>query len=411
MNKQNNIFKLVLSITVTILCVGELNLLGQASVVTPAINAQAAIVVDVQSGQILAGKNIDKPLAAASTSKLLTAYLVNQAIAEGKLDWETPVKISSNIANVSQNRELTNVTLIAGHTYPVKKLYQAALLGSANAAAMALGEAVSGSTPKFVTKMQQQLALWGIKTATVNNAAGLLNSQVLDDAVGKQPETENMWSVKTMAIIATHLLNDYPDIVATTKLTAINFGNQQVRTTDMLLPGEGLTNKYQFDGLKTGTSAKAHQNFVGTLKYQQRRLLTVVYGTGPVNGQNPARFLATLKLLDQTLTKYHLTTIAPKQLQLTAEITNAQRQQVKVTNKRQITLWHQEGEIPLTFKVRPQKKLVAPVEQGQESGMIYPTTSEFLRQRDDNVSQAVTTQAVKAQGFFAKLWAKILSWF
>lgn len=66
------------------------------------IDAQAAIVVDAESGQIIAQQNMDKVLPAASTSKLMTAYLVNQAINKDKLfNWDSPVKISRNVAKVS----------------------------------------------------------------------------------------------------------------------------------------------------------------------------------------------------------------------------------------------------------------------------------------------------------------------
>lgn len=409
--KKDKIFKLMLIILGTLSYLGIVRIGSQASVITPIINGQAAIVVDAQSGQILAAKNINTPLAAASTSKLLTAYLVNQAIAQGQLEWQTPVKISTTVAKVSQNHELTNVSLIAGRTYTVKKLYQAALLGSANGAAMALGEAVSGSSAKFVAKMHQQLTLWGIKDATVNNAAGLLNSQALDDAVGQQSDLENMWSVKTMAIIATHLLNDYPDILQTTKLRTIDFDKQSVKTTDMLLPGEAVTSKYQFDGLKTGTSNKAHQNFVGTLMYQHRRLITVVYGTGPVDGQNPTRFLETIKLLDQTLAQLKLTTIAPQKLRLPITVTDATTKQVKITNQQAITLWWQQNQTPPKFTVQLKSNLAAPLTKGQPVATIMLKHGDFLSEHDRNVGVGVTQQKVNAQGFFAKLWATILSWF
>ena len=171
------------------------------------IAAKGAIVVDAKSGQVLGGQNMTKLLPAASTSKLLTVYLVHQAIAAGKLTWQTPVKISKNIAKVSVEPELTNVTLTANKSYRVIDLYRAALLDSANAAAMALGQAVSGSQKAFVAKMQQQLKHWGITDAKIYGAAGLKNSQVYTDAVGTNRNAENMMSVQDMAIIASHLVN------------------------------------------------------------------------------------------------------------------------------------------------------------------------------------------------------------
>lgn len=382
-----------------------------AAVVNPNVNANAAIVVDAKTGQILAGQNINTPLAAASTSKLLTAYLVNQAVADGKFKWDTPIKISTNVAKVSTEAELTNVPLVAGKSYPVKKLYEAALLGSANAAAMALGEAVSGSAPKFIDTMKRQLSIWGIKDATINNAAGLLNSQAGSDAVGSNPHTENLWSAKTMAIIARHLVNDYPAVLQTTSLLTTDFEGQKVATTDMLLPGGRVKTAYHFDGLKTGTSVKAHQNFVGTLTYHGRRLITVIDGTGPVNGEDPTRFIETIKLLDTTLQQMHFVKIKAHSLDIKTKVSHAKKTEVKVTNAQTISLWVPNAEKITYFKVTPNVKIKAPLAKGSQVGLIRPQDATYLNEFDTRVADAVTIHKVQPEGFFTTIFNTIMSWF
>lgn len=382
-----------------------------AAALTPRVPGVAAMVVDAKSGQILAAKNINQPVAAASTSKLLTVYLVNQAIREGKLTWETPVKISPNLAKISLDRELTNVPLIAGHTYSVKALYQAALLHSANAAAMALGEAVSGSSAKFVALMQERLRMWDIHNATINNAAGLLNSQVGSDAVGSNPQTENLISAKDMAIIASHLVNEYPDVLQTTAMPRAKFGNDIVTTTNELLPGGRVKSPYHFDGLKTGTSVVAHQNFVGTLTVSGRRLITIVDGVGDLDNNNLSRFTTTVKLLNQTLSQLKVVTLPAKRLELMAPIKNAAVINQEVTNAEPITVWVPKNAKFPNFTVNVNKKIAAPLKQGAQVGLLRPQGLDYLTTPSSRVADAVTVEPVKRANFFVDLWRTITSWF
>lgn len=383
-----------------------------AAPVTTNIAAKGAIVVDAATGQIIAQQNMNQVLPAASTSKLLTAYLLNQAIAKDKLfNWDSLVKISPNVAKVSIEPELTNVPLKAGQAYSVKKLYQAALLGSANAAAMALGNAISGNQQAYIADMKQQLAMWGIDNATINSAAGLLNSQVYSDAVGSNPNTENLLSVKDMAIVATHLVDDYPNVIQTTALSHTDFYGTQVESTDALLPGGKVKSAYHFDGLKTGTSIKARQNFVGTLTYDNRRLITVVYGTGPVDGENPTRFYETIKLLDQTLSKVHFVMLPKGSLIAKTKLEDGTTKYLSVTNAQPVGVWlPRQQEMP-KISVVANKGFSAPVKQGEAAGMLKLDDATYLSTHDEFASTAIAKHDVKKLGFFAQLWQNILALF
>lgn len=109
------------------------------------IDAKAAIAVDAKTGQVLYAKNAEQTLPVASMSKLLTAYMVLQAIDQGKLKWDQKVTPSDAAQEVSQDTTLSNVPLKKGESYTVKSLYQATLIYSANGAAMALADAVGGT--------------------------------------------------------------------------------------------------------------------------------------------------------------------------------------------------------------------------------------------------------------------------
>ena len=136
------------------------------------LTAKGAIAVDANTGKVLYEKNADQPLAVGSISKLLTAYLVYESISEGKLSWQTPVKISDYSYQLTQKEDVANVPLEKSE-YTVKELLEASLISNANSPAISLAEAISGSEPKFVDKMRDKLKSWGIENAKIVNATGL----------------------------------------------------------------------------------------------------------------------------------------------------------------------------------------------------------------------------------------------
>lgn len=376
------------------------------------VQAKGAIVIDAKSGQILGGQNMTKILPAASTSKLLTVYLVHQAIAEGKISWQTPVKISKNIAKVSVEAELTNVPLTANKTYRVIDLYRAALLDSANAAAMALGTAVSGSQKAFVAKMNEQMKKWGITDAKIYGAAGLKNSQVYTDAVGTNLNAENMMSVQDMAIIASHLVNKYPSVLATTKLKTAKFDdNTSLTSTNWLLPGGRVNTKYHFDGLKTGASLKALGNFVGTLTYKQRRLITVVYGAGTANAAtDPTRFVQTNDLLNTILQKKHFITTAVGKKNVKIKVKDSKNTTITVNNKQRIGAWVDSEVKKINFKQVLNSEIKAPLKQNTKVGKLE-VVGTYLPKFKDIEADLVTKTSVARANFFVLAWRNISSWF
>ena len=114
------------------------------------LKAAAAILLDAETGKILYEKNADEVLGVASMSKMMTEYLVLEAIAEDKIAWDDEVLISEYVHNLSKGAGLSNIGLTQGETYTVKELYEAMAIFSANAATVALAEKVSGSETNFV---------------------------------------------------------------------------------------------------------------------------------------------------------------------------------------------------------------------------------------------------------------------
>lgn len=268
------------------------------------VNADAAILVDFNSGKILFEKNAEKMLPPASMSKVMVEYLVMKAIDEGKIDWDTKVRISDYVRFISEQLQtLSNVPLRQDRTYTVKDLYEGMSIYSANGATIALAELLgNGSEKRFVQMMNKQAEKFGMKAHYVNST-GLNNADLGQYASVGGKNDENMLTAKSQAILAYHLIKDYPEALKYASIPNKKFepatGNFNMRNYNEMLPG--MPYEYQgVDGLKTGHTSLAGYCFTGTVKRDGQRFISVVFGTD----SNAARFKETAKLFDYGFNNY-----------------------------------------------------------------------------------------------------------
>lgn len=286
------------------------------------VKAKAAIAVDADSGKILYTKNADTPMGIASITKIMTIYMTMDAIKKGTLHWDDKVKMSDYAFNLTQNPEASNIAVTdKNESFTVKDLFNAALIQSANSAAITLAEKIGGTEPKFVDQMKTQLAYWGIKDAKLVNASGLNNS-VLGDNIypGSSKTDENELSAKDIAIISKHLINDFPDVLNTSKKATETFdahgeSEQPLTSYNYMLPGLSA-GRPGVDGLKTGTTVFAGACFVATTVQNNFRIITVVLNADNADNDNNARFQATGELMNNIYGTWQLQTLATKGVRL-----------------------------------------------------------------------------------------------
>lgn len=249
------------------------------------INASASILVDADSGKILFADNIDDQLPIASMTKMMSEYLILEAIDQGKISWDDEVSISDPVRTLSLQTELSNVPLRQDYSYTVKNLYQSMAIYSANASTIALAEHVAGSEADFVQMMNDKAGELGLESYNFVNSSGLNNS----DLAGSHPEgtdanAENELSAKSVAQLAFHLINDYPEVLDTASIPELEFQAGEDETIQMqnwnwMIPGVNPQHEYEgADGLKTGFTSAAGNSFTGTALRDDMRLITVVMG-------------------------------------------------------------------------------------------------------------------------------------
>ncbi|XJZ27342.1 serine hydrolase [Bacillota bacterium Lsc_1132] len=349
------------------------------------VNAAGAILVDGETGKVLYEKNADSALGIASMTKMMTEYLLLEAIKQGRVKWDQQYSVSDLVYKISQNRNLSNVPLRKDGKYKIRDLYQAMAIYSANGATIAIAETIAGSETNFVKMMNAKAKQWGLKNYKFVNSTGLNNK----DYQGMQPKgtdsnEENVMSPRSVASLAFHLINDFPEVLKTASTPTKTFvEGTKMDNWNWMLPS--LVYGYQgMDGLKTGTTDFAGYSFTGTAKRDGKRFITVVQKATDEkgNGGYKARFDETRKMLDYAFSNYTKEEILPKHYQVkghrTLPVVSGKDSQVEVYTKTPINMVILNGEkknYQPVFVLDPKKlnkdgKLTAPIKKGEKVGYV-----------------------------------------
>lgn len=234
----------------------------------------AAMVMDAKTGQVLHSRNADTRLHPASLTKMMTLYVVFQAVENGEISLDTKVKISRNAAN----EEPSKLGLKSGQRIALRYLIRGAAVKSANDAATALGEAISGSEAAFTKRMTQTARLMGMKNTTFKNAHGLTQSGHLSTA-------------RDMTILGRRLFYDFPDYYNLFSRRSTHAGVRTVYNTNRKL----LSNYRGADGIKTGYTRAAGFNLVASAERGQKRVIATVFG-GKTSASRNARVAELLNM-------------------------------------------------------------------------------------------------------------------
>ncbi|HZG70805.1 MAG TPA: D-alanyl-D-alanine carboxypeptidase family protein [Chondromyces sp.] len=407
------------------------------------IYADAAVLVDAGTGQVLYAKNADKVLGIASMTKMMTEYLLLEAIKEKKLSLDTEYEVSEYVYKISQNRSLSNVPLRLGEKYTIGELYEAMTIYSANAATIAIAETIAGSETKFVELMNEKAKELGLKDFKFVNSSGLNNRDLMGmHPKGSGPEDENVMSARATAKLAYELLNTFPEVLETSSIPKktfregtddkINMENWNWMLPSLVFGYEGM------DGLKTGTTDFAGYCFTGTAERDGRRLISVVMNAKDENGKGSynSRFVETKKMLDYGFERFEYQEVFPAAYQPkgneTIEIVKGKEKEVKVQSKEPLKLAVKKAEKINYSPVFTAKKsaldengnLLAPIQKGQTVGYLSVTAPkgqiEYLTNEEVQRIPVVAAESVEKAnwftlslraigGFFVDIWGSIAS--
>ena len=237
----------------------------------PEVAAKAYLLIDVTANQVLAAKDPDMAVEPASLTKLMTAYLVFDALKSRKIDLTQTLPVSERAWKMPGSRMFIDPKM----RVPVEDLIKGMIVQSGNDATVALAEGVGGSVERFVQLMNDQAKVLGMKNSSYRNPEGLT-------------EAGHTTTARDLGILATRLMRDFPDYVP-------YYAIKKYRYVGTPVANDSNRNLLLFrdpsvDGLKTGHTSSAGYCLVATAKRNfanvgSRRLLSVVLGAESENGR------------------------------------------------------------------------------------------------------------------------------
>lgn len=236
------------------------------------IPAKAWLIMDANTQKIIASKSANKRLSPASTTKMMTAYVIGRMIQKHQISFNTKIRISKQAAKT----EGSKMVLKAGSKVPVKYLLKGLLVNSGNDAAVALAQGSAGSIKSFVNIMNKTAKSLGLKNTHFMNPNGL-------------PAKNHYSSAKDLAILANALINNMPTIYKMCSSKTIRWNNRTRRNTNQLLWKKHLG----VDGVKTGYTRNAKYCLVTSAYQNKRRIITVLLGANTL----PQRYSLSEKLI------------------------------------------------------------------------------------------------------------------
>jgi D-alanyl-D-alanine carboxypeptidase len=252
---------------------------------TPRAQAEALLVVEVDSGKVLQAENATYPWYPASVTKIMTAYVVLKAVKEGKINLDSLVTVSPIAAAQSPSK----MGFKAGTQLTVENALTMMMVKSANDIAVVLAEGIGGSVDGFSDMMNANAARLGMTQTHYVNPNGL-------------PADGHVTSARDLAILARAIIHDLPEYEYFVHIPSMKFGKRVTQNFNRLIgrfPGA--------DGMKTGFICASGYNLVATATRNGKRLVAVVLGSS--SGQ--ARAVKAAQLLERGFANNNLTWLRP----------------------------------------------------------------------------------------------------
>jgi D-alanyl-D-alanine carboxypeptidase (penicillin-binding protein 5/6) len=359
--------------------------------VPPEVAAKAYLLLDVQSDQVLAERQADVQADPASLTKLMTAWLVFDALKAKKLTLEQTLPVS--VRAWSERKGGGSLMFIDPKMTPkVDELLRGMIAVSGNDASVALAEGVGGSLDAFVGMMNRQAQAWGLKNTQFKNVTGLT-------------EPGHYSSARDLAVIAARIVRDFPEYYAAYyALRNYSFNNIKQDNRNMLLGRDPAV-----DGMKTGYTDAAGYCLVASAQRDfpngKRRLISVVMGTA----SREARASESQKLLNWGYTAWDAVRLFDGGKPVaTVPVWKGQTATAGLGAQQPLLVTVPKGEgDKLKTAIARTDPLVAPLTQGQKVGTIDVTTAAGTKLASVPL---VVLQAVPESGLLGRAWDSIRLW-
>lgn len=357
----------------------------------PKVAAKSYILMDADSGEILASDNPDEPLHPASLTKMMTSYIGEMELGAGNIQREDKVLISEKAWNMGGSTMFIEV----GERVPVGELLKGIIIVSGNDASVALAEHIAGSEDAFATLMNGTAKKLGMINTHFMNASGW-------------PANDHYSTARDLAILSRHIVKDYPEYYGLYSQKYYQYGVD--KKTGQPLRRQANRNRLLWsnpnvDGLKTGHTEDSGYSLAATGKRDDRRLITVIMGAR----SEKQRAEEAQKLLTYGFRFFENVDVKKGGEKLQdVPVWKGKGNSVSVGIKDDLIVTVPRGtgkDLKAVMEVDPM--IVAPVEEGSQLGSVKVMMGEEVVKEVPLLAQ----QSVERGGFFKRLWDSIKLFF
>jgi serine-type D-Ala-D-Ala carboxypeptidase (penicillin-binding protein 5/6) len=328
----------------------------------PELNASSYLLIDFDSGATLAEKDADKPVDPASITKLMTAYLIDKAIADGTIADDDLVTISEKAWRMEGSKMFVEV----GKQVSVEDLLKGLIIQSGNDASVALAEHLGGSEDAFVGYMNHQARVLGMSNTNFTNSTGW-------------PDENHYSTARDIAILTRAVIRDFPQSYRLYKEREYTFNDIRQFNRNRLLWRDDSV-----DGVKTGHTEAAGYCLVASAMREDMRLISVVLGSDSDKARTQS---------SQALLNYGFRFFETHRLYTADEVLNRARiwygdqQEVSMGVGRDIHITIPRGRYrDLQASMEVDAEISAPVVRGQQLGLVNIRLDDELLLSEDLVA-------------------------
>ncbi len=351
--------------------------------------AKNALLMDAETGYVMLNKNADVPMPPASMSKLMTAYMIFDALKSGELSMDTEFTVSENAWRKGGAKSGSSTMFLKpNQKVKIKDLIRGIIVQSGNDACIVAAENMAGSEEIFADIMTRKAKDLGLSNASFKNATGL-------------PQKGHEMSATDLAKLAQAIIRDFPEYYSIYSEKEFKYNGIKQGNRNPLLYGiEGA------DGLKTGHTEASGYGLTGSVKTADgRRLIMVINGLKSMKD----RSTESKRLIGWGMAAFeNVTMYRSGQVVDTVPVWLGTVSEVPATVEVPLTVTVMKGPEPdVKAEIHYMQPVSAPVQKGQKLGQV------IVRGPDNQVKTAdlIAAESVEKVGYWGKLKAVISSWF
>ncbi len=346
-------------------------------------SAKQAVIIDMGTGMVLLNKNASERMPTSSMSKVMTAYMVFDALKNGQIKMDTTLTVSEKAWRKGGSKMFIEV----GEQVTVEDLLKGLIVQSGNDAAIALAEGIAGDEETFAMLMTQKAKELGMDASNFTNASGW-------------PDPDHYSTAKDLAQLGQRLVVDFPHEYALYGLKEFTYNNiRQPNRNPLLYRDMGV------DGIKTGHTEAGGYGLMASGEKDGRRVMMVV------NGLESARDRAneSARLMSWALNAFETITLIEKGTIIeNVPVRLGKAETVALTIDRDLTITLPKGQKDdVSLSTQYQSPVPAPIMQGNKVGVLTVT----IPQVGDFTVDLVAAEAIEEAGFVKQSYEKIKSMF